>query len=269
MKATAILKYPGAKWRLADWVIQHFPPHKVYCEPYFGSGGVFFNKEPSYIETINDINGDIVNLFKVIRERPGELAAALEFTPWSRDEYKACNEPTSDELERARRTLVRHHQSFGTTNSNKNTWRNSQTYNSPRTAAQWSVLPEVVLQICGRLKMAQIENEDALTLIERYNDGQTLLYLDPPYLQGLRKRGMYKCEMTNSQHVELLELILKSKSKICLSAYDNELYNKYLKGWYTAEKKTTAQMGLSRTEKLYMNYQPDLLALTLNNGANE
>lgn len=261
MKATAILKYPGAKWRLADWVIQHLPPHKVYCEPFFGSGGVFFNKEPSYIETINDLNGDIVNLFKVIRERPEELAAALEFTPWARDEYRACNEPTTDELERARRTLVRHHQSFGTTNNDKNTWRNSQTYNSPRTAAQWNALPEVVMQICGRLKMAQIENVDALTLIERYNDEQTLLYLDPPYLQSTRRRDMYKCEMTEKQHIELLELVKKSKSKICLSAYDNELYNNYLKNWFTAEKKTTAQMGLSRTEKLYMNYQPDLLAL--------
>ena len=124
-----------------------------------------------------------------------------------------------------------------------------------------SELPETVYKICGRLKQAQIENTDALTLIERYDDSDTLMYLDPPYLQSLRKRNMYKYEMTESQHIELLELIKKSKSKICLSAYDSELYNAYLKDWYTSEKPTTAQMGKHRTEKLYMNYPPNLLSL--------
>lgn len=257
----AILKYPGGKWRIAEWIISHFPPHKVYCEPFFGSGAVFFKKEPAAIETINDISGDIVNLFKVCREHPRELAAALELTPWAREEYVNCHDIAGDEIERARRLLVRHHQSFGTTNSNLNTWRHSQTYNSPRCPAQWSELPGTVMQICGRLKEAQIENIDALTLIERYDDPQTLLYLDPPYIQELRKRGMYKYEMTDEGHVKLLELIKKSKSKICLSAYDSDLYNSELKDWYTAEKQTTAQMGKSRTEKLYMNYAPDLLAL--------
>lgn len=257
---TALLKYPGGKWRIADWIISHFPPHKVYLEPFFGGGGVFFRKEPSYLETINDISGDIVNLFRVCRERPEDLARALEFTPWSRDEYRNCYEIEGDEIERARRTLVRHHQSFGTTNSNLNTWRNSQTYNSPRCAAQWNQLPETVLKICNRLKEAQIENTDALTLIERYNNSDTLIYLDPPYLQSLRKRNMYKYEMTEKQHIELLELIRTSSSNICLSAYDSELYNEYLKDWYTAEKKTTAQMGKHRTEKLYMNYPPNLLS---------
>lgn len=260
--STSILKYPGGKSRIADWVISHFPAHRVYVEPFFGSGGVFFNKQPSYIETLNDINGDIVNLFKVIRERPAELAAALEFTPYSRAEYVDCYAMCEgDEVERARRVLVRHHQSFGTTNQNKYTWWHGRTSTSPKTAAQWSKLPGVVYEICGRLKDAQIECTDALTLIKAYNSAETLLYLDPPYLQSLRKHNMYAYEMTERQHVELLETIIKSKSKVCLSAYDSALYNEYLKGWYIAEKRTTAQMGLQRTEKLYMNYAPDLLAL--------
>lgn len=262
----AIIKYPGGKWRIAEWIISHFPPHKVYCEPFFGSGAVFFKKPPALIETINDLNGDVVNLFKVCRERPEELAAALEFTPWSREEYINCYAIEGDEVERARRFLVRHHQSFGTTNSNLNTWRNSQTYRSPRTVAQWNSLPEIIMQTCTRLKEAQIENKEAFTLIERYDDPNTLLYLDPPYLPELRKRGMYKCEMTSEQHKQLLELISKSKSKICLSAYDSELYNEKLKGWYTDEKPTIAQMGKHRIEKLYMNYAPDLLALSKEQG---
>lgn len=257
---TNVLKYLGGKWRIADWIIQRLPPHKVYCEPYFGSGGVFFNKQPAQIETINDINGDIVNLFRVIRERPAELARVLEMTPFSREEYTSCHYIEGDEVERARRLLVRHHQSYGTTNSNLNSWRNVQVSNGPCVTAQWNKLPEMVLKVCGRLKQTQIENVDALTLIERYNAPETLLYLDPPYLQSLRKRNMYKFEMTDKQHIELLELIKQSKSKVCLSAYDNELYNTYLKDWYTAEIKTIAQAGKHRVEKIYMNYQPDLLS---------
>ena len=258
---TQLLKYPGGKWRIADWIISHFPAHKVYLEPFFGGGGVFFNKRPSYIETINDISGDIVNLFRVCRERPAELAAALAFTPWAREEYRNCYKIEGNDVERARRIVVRHCQSYGTTNSNLNTWKISYSVNSPRCPQSWAALPQSVFEVCDRLKKAQIENTDALTLVKAYNSPDTLIYLDPPYLQNLRKRNMYKYEMTDMQHVELLQLITQSKSKICLSAYDNELYNEILKGWYTAEKKTTAQNGLPRTEKLYMNYQPDLFGL--------
>ena len=113
-------KYPGGKWRISKWIISHFPKHKVYVEPYFGSGAVFFNKEPSYIETINDVDGNIVNLFKVCRESPDKLAQLIELTPFSREEFEECYEiAVDDPVERARRTLVRFHQSFGTTNSTK------------------------------------------------------------------------------------------------------------------------------------------------------
>ena len=125
----AILKYPGAKWRVADWIISCFPEHKVYCEPFFGSGAVFFKKKPSYIETINDRDGNIVNLFEVCREFPEELSAAINMTPFAREEFLNCYEMNvTDPIERARRTLVRFHQSFGTSNSSKNSWRNVQTY---------------------------------------------------------------------------------------------------------------------------------------------
>ena len=102
-----ILKYPGAKWRLAKWIIEQMPPYKVYLEPYFGSGAILFNKEPKGIETVNDIDGNVVNLFKVIREKPLELARLIELTPWARDEYLQSYEKTGDSLEDARRFLVR------------------------------------------------------------------------------------------------------------------------------------------------------------------
>lgn len=253
---TSLLKYPGGKWRIADWIISYFPEHKVYCEPFFGSGAVFFNKQPCYIETINDMNGDIVNLFRVCRDYPEELAKAINLTPFARDEFISCNTPSDNPIEQARRTIVRYHQSFGTSNSSKNSWRNVQTYGGPRCATMWNYLPDAVVECCERLKDAQIENIDALTLIERYNNKDTLIYLDPPYLRSLRKSNMYKCEMSDEQHIEMLRLIKKSKSKIILSGYDNDLYNSELFNWVTAEKETTAQMGLHRTEKLWMNFQP-------------
>lgn len=250
----AILKYPGAKWRIADWVISHFPPHKVYLEPFFGSGAVFFRKEPAYIETVNDINGEIINLFRVCRESPEELAMAINLTPFSRDEFNYCYSKVDNPVEQARRTLVRYHQSFGTSNSSKNSWRNVQTYGGPRCATMWNDLPEIIVSCCERLKNAQIENTDAITLISRYNDERTLIYCDPPYLRSLRKRNIYKDEMDDFKHEELLREIIKSKSMVVISGYDNELYNEYLNGWKTDSISTTAQMGLPRTEKIWTNF---------------
>ena len=251
----AILKYPGGKWRIADWIIDYLPQHRVYCEPFFGSGAIFFNKQPSYIETINDLDENIVNLFEVCRMYPQELATAINLTPFSRDEFKNCYEmEVDDPVERARRTLVRYHQSFGTSNSTKNSWKNTQTAGGPRCATMWNYLPDTIIECCERLKNAQIENIDAIELIKRYDDKDTLIYCDPPYLQSLRKRNMYAVEMSDEKHIELLEALMKSKSMIILSGYDNELYNCELKGWNTAEKTTTAQMGLHRKEKLWMNF---------------
>lgn len=250
----AVLKYPGAKWRISEWIISHFPDHKVYCEPFFGSGAVFFNKPQTYIETINDVDGNIVNLFKVCRDTPEELARLIELTPFSREEFEDCYEKSDNPIEQARRTLVRYHQSFGTCNSSKRSWRNVQTYGGPRTATMWNYLPGRIAEVCERLKETQIENIDAIDLIKRYNDENTLIYCAPPYLQSLRKKNMYAHEMTDEQHIKLLEVLKESKSKIVLSGYDNSLYNETLIGWNTDEKKTTAQKGKHWVEKLWYNF---------------
>ena len=252
----SLLKYPGSKWKIAEWIIGLFPEHKVYCEPFFGSGAVFFNKKPCYIETINDVDGNIVNLFKMCREHPEELSRAINLTPFSREEFVSCYDMSVDDpIERARRTVVRYHQSFGTSNSSKKSWRNVQTYGGPRCATMWNDLPETVISCCERLKCAQIECIDAIELIKRYNSSDTLIYCDPPYLQDLRKRNMYAHEFTEEQHKELLSVLLQSKSKVILSGYDSKLYNNTLKDWNTAEIETIAQMGLHRTEKIWFNFE--------------
>ncbi|WP_021880604.1 DNA adenine methylase [Paenibacillus sp. P22] len=112
MSVPRILHYPGSKWSMADWIISHMPEHSTYLEPFFGSGAVLFNKEPAVLETVNDLDGDVVNLFRVVRERPEELAHALRWTPYARSEYLAAHEAVVDEIDQARRFLVRCWQSI-------------------------------------------------------------------------------------------------------------------------------------------------------------
>ena len=133
-----VLKYAGAKWRLADWIGGLLPPHEIYLEPFFGSGAVFFRKAPARLETINDIDGNVVNLFRVLREQTEQLAALVELTPWARDEYYASYEKSGNDLEDARRFLVRCWQAFGTMTAARTGWRHSATGRSPVMPQQWN-----------------------------------------------------------------------------------------------------------------------------------
>lgn len=116
----AVLKYPGAKNRIADWICSYIPPHDVYLEPFAGSLAVLFNKPRCHIETVNDLDGEIVNFFRALRDYPEELKEKIDWTPFAREEYKVAFEPTEDAIERARRYCVRCWQGFG----------NSQLYNN-------------------------------------------------------------------------------------------------------------------------------------------
>lgn len=250
-----LLKYPGAKNRLAPWIVSHIPPHKVYCEPFLGSGAVFLNKEPAYNEILNDLDDDIYNFFKVIREHHKELCRLIEATPYSRTEYSNTfnDEPVSD-LERARRFAVKCWQGIGNSNKYKSGYRRSIGDTSPNPSKPWARLPETIQLAAERLKNAQIEHKDALELISDLKGENTFIYIDPPYLQDTRKKYLYNHEMTDEQHVKLLQIVKESDCKIMISAYENELYNEQLKGWRKEHKSTTAECSRRRIETLYMNY---------------
>ncbi len=255
----AVLKYPGAKNRLANWICEYIPKHMVYLEPFFGSGAVLFNKSRSHIETVNDLHGEVVNYFKILRDEPDALKEYIELTPYSREEYdNSYIENTSDtELERARKFCIRCWQGFGCANLYHNGWKSGQQQNSPNPAAAWSILPETLLMAAKRLNGVQIENLPAVELIRRYDTKDVFIYADPPYLHGTRKNYLYKHEMENAEHVELLEILAGHPGKVLLSGYDNDLYNSYLSGWKKVQKKTQAEAGLPRTETLWMNYKTD------------
>jgi DNA adenine methylase len=251
-----VLKYPGAKNRLAKWICEYIPDHDVYLEPFFGSGAVLFNKTPAKIETINDLDCNVVNYFKVIRNNGSEFMRRLELTPYGRDEYKSCfaEDPQDDDIEKARKFAVRCWQGFGCSNRYMNGFRSSQQRNSPMTTKAWDEFPETIRISIERLKQVQIENLDARELIRRYDTGDVFIYADPPYLHGTRKNYLYNHEMSNEQHIELLTLLVNHPGKVLLSGYENDLYNSVLTGWRKVMKNTQAEFGLKRTEVLWMNY---------------
>lgn len=249
-----VLKYPGSKTRIANWICRYIPPHEVYLELFFGGGAVFFNKEPARIETINDLSGEVVNYFKVLREHPDEFIEMIKLTPYSRDEYNSAFELTEDPIEKARRFAVRCCQGFGCSNKYKNGFRSGIGKLSPFPPKFWNQFPDVLRKASERLKNAQIENQDALRLIERYDKEEVFIYADPPYLLDTRKGYLYEHEMTDEQHIELLTKLLNFKGKVMISGYDNEIYNSMLDGWHKEQINAVAERSAKRTETIWMNY---------------
>ncbi len=232
------------------------PEHNVYLEPFFGSGAVLFNKPTAKIETINDIDGNIVNLFKVIREKPQELARVVEFTPYSREEYYQAFELLEQDLtdvERARVFLIRCWMARGGKTSDRTGWRHNIDTATINALPDWNGLPNLVLEATKRLKQVQIENQEATTLIERYNRADCLIYADPPYLLETRTKRHYAHEMKNEQHVELLETLNQHEGYVLLSGYDSDLYNDILKGWTKLTKMATTEGAVSKQEVLWLN----------------
>ena len=256
-----VLKYPGAKNRIAGRICGHMPRHKVYLEPYAGSLAVLFNKTRSHIETVNDRDEEICNYFRVLRDRKEDLTRLIKMTPYSRTEYVMAYERTDDEVERARRFCVRCWMGFGCGNLYMNGFKAGQQTNSPNPAKTWSELPQTLYLAAERLKGVQIENLPALELISRYDTPDVFIYADPPYLRGTRKAYLYKHEMEDTEHEQLLEALLKHPGKIMISGYENSMYDTMLKGWRKESIRTQAESGLKRTEVIWMNYQEDQMSI--------
>lgn len=249
-----VLRYPGSKWRLARWIVSHFPPHTVYLEPFFGSGAVFFTKPPSKVETINDLDGRVVNLFRVIRERPEALAALVEMTPWAREEYYVSYDLTGDPLEDARRFLVRCWQAQAARIASRTGWRHD-VQGSPGVPAAllWAQLPKRILAVADRLKYAQIEQQPALELVPRYAYPQVLIYADPPYPMSTRTGRLYACEMSDEEHSALLDVLDAHPGPVVLSGYACELYDSRLRHWTRTTRRALAEKGNIAEEVLWLN----------------
>ena len=253
----ALLNYPGAKWRLADRIVALMPLHKSYLEPFFGSGAVLFTKQPSPIETVNDIDGEIVNFFRVLREQPEALAAMVGNTPYARDVYEdACARLALSPLDRAYRFYVRNRMAWGFKTCTKTGFKIDV---AGREAAycvhNWNAAPGLLRECAERLKQVQVENRPALDIISRFNSPDVLIYADPPYLPGTRGGKQYRHEMTDADHGALLEVLKTHKGSVILSGYDSQLYRESLPGWNTVRWKTYTQSAKQREEVVWFNFE--------------
>lgn len=258
----SVFNYPGSKWSLASWIVGHFPKHHSYLEPFLGSGAVLFTKGRSPIETANDLDGDVVNLFDWIRRDPERLARAIYWTPYAREVYDRAwaNQYTeTDSFQRAVDFYVRMMMGHGfRTTGERVGWKNDvQGREKAYAARYWGEVPEVIFAAAARLRGVQIENRPSADLISRFNFPNVLVYADPPYLLGTRHGKQYRCEMTDTDHRDLLDVLKAHKGPVVLSGYESTLYDDALRGWYKDDAMALTQTSAKRREILWMNFEPD------------
>jgi DNA adenine methylase len=255
----AIFKYPGSKWSIAKWIIGFFPDHHSYLEPFFGSGAVLFNKPRSNIETVNDLDGNVVNLFEWIRKDPERLAHEIYYTPYARQIYEeAFTAIPEGSFERAINFYIRLNMGHGfRTNGEKVGWKiDIQGRERAYAAQDWCHLPEKIMQAAERLRGVQIEYRPAVDVIERFNHPNVLVYNDPPYVLGTRHGKQYRCELDDKGQNDLLDVLLAHKGPVVISGYDNNLYNDRLKNWHREETFCYSQVCSKKREVIWMNCEP-------------
>ncbi|MDG9701709.1 DNA adenine methylase [Streptomyces sp. DH37] len=251
--------YFGSKQRIAPWIVSLLPAHEHYVEPYAGSLSVLLAKRPSRMETVNDLDGDLMTFWRVLRDRPADLIRVCALTPHSRAEQAAAYEPTTDELETARRVWCRLAQ--GRAGTLRNTgWRH---YIAP--AGSSTSMPgymdgyvDRMAAAAERLHAVSLESLPALTLIGKYGGcPEVLLYVDPPYLGSTRPHSNYRVEMKGeAEHRELADALADCRAAVVLSGYDSPLYAELYAGWRRYEQQTmtgNAQTAKGRTEVLWSN----------------
>jgi len=261
----------GGKKALTRWLLRSFPPHEKYVEPFGGAAHVLLRKEPTCPEIYNDLDGRVVNLFRVARdpEMCARLVQILDLTPFSRAEFEAAvrAEPTEDLVEMARRFMVINRMAFGgkgpSTKISESSFAVSTRARRERMAdsvAKFRTGVDRLEPVCERLRRVVIECRPADRIIRDHDDIDTLFYVDPPYLPETRSGGRteaYAHEMTFEEHAALLDLLLTVKGKVVLSGYPAPLYDEKLASWRREEIGVTAQMnnsGGKRTEVIWCNF---------------
>ncbi len=250
------LRYHGGKWMLAPWIIQHFPAHRVYVEAFGGAMSVLLRKPRSYGEVYNELDGEIVNLFRVARDRGDELRQALALTPFARDEFLQSYETAPDPVEQARRTVARSFMGFGSpaASGRKTGFRSNSNRSGTTPAHDWANLPACFEAICARLAGVVIENKEAISVMEQQDNHETLHYVDPPYVHDTRHLDKgYRFELTDGQHEELADALHDLSGMVVLSGYPGVLYDELYGDWERRERPAHADGAQPRTEALWLN----------------
>ena len=248
-----VLRYHGGKFRLSPWIRSFFPPHQCYVEPFGGAGSVLLTKEPSYAEVYNDLDGDVVNFFRVLRDEQlrAKLCQVMALTPFSREEFERAYDWTDDPVERARRLAIKAGMGYGSSGGTKtNTgFRIDSGRKWSTDFAQWQTYPDEAIAAVGeRLRGV---------------GPKTLHYVDPPYVLETRSQATvsvgsryYRHEMTDWQHMDLLACLKNLQGMVVLSGFHSEMYARSLLDW---DQHTTRSRGNARrggkinTEYLWLN----------------
>lgn len=260
------LRLHGGKYLLAPWICSLLPPHKIYVEPFGGAASVLLRKPRSYSEIYNDLDGEVVNLFRVLRsEDAAKLVEALRLTPYARDEFELAYALAEEPLELARRLIVRSFMGFGSDGHNRlvrTGFRANANRSGTTPAHDWRNYPPALETIIERLTGVVIENRPAIKVMAQHDAPHTLHYVDPPYMPGTRsaktrayggKYHAYTHEMVEADHVELLQFLTAASGMVVLSGYHTALYDDALTGWQRHEREALADGARPRTEVLWLN----------------
>jgi len=263
MSTRPALRYHGAKFRLAEWCMQFFPAHRIYTEAFGGAAGVLLRKPRAYAEVYNDLDGDVVNFFRVLRDpaHRAQLVQACALTPYARDEFDQAWEPTDDPIERARRTAVRAQMGFGSAGATKGSTGLRTDTKRKHTTAQmdWLSYPDAIAAAGQRFAGVLIENRPAIDVLQQHDTPETLHFVDPPYMhetRELRSRSGYRHELSDDDHEDLLQAVLELEGFVVLCGYDSDLYNTWLDGWekHSTDARISAGRGTAmRQEVVWLN----------------
>ncbi len=259
MKRSAF-RYTGGKWILAPSIIRHFPAHLVYIEPFGGSGSVLLRKSRSEAEIYNDLDGDVVNFFIILRERENELIRALTLTPFAESEHRLAREPADDPLERARRFYIRAQMGIaGPTAKWKSGFRRQKRVRykgrKAKPAARSFSEIEHLHAVAGRFRGVTIESMPTLKLMQLYDSDQALFYLDPPYVSETRGRwasASYRHEMSDEDHIEFLAAVRDLRGHVVISGYRHPIYDEGLADWQRVDREARVNGAGSAVESLWL-----------------
>lgn len=258
-----LLRWHGGKWLLAPWIIAHLPAHRVYVEPFGGAASVLLRKPRAYAEIYNDLDSELVNLFRVLRgPRAGELVEQLRLTPFARAEFVGAYQPSDDPVECARRMIVRAFMGFGSTGAmgRSTGFRAASNRSGTTPAHDWANHAEVLDLTIARLSGVVIEQLDARAVMARHDAPDALHYVDPPYVHETRSGGnphcskhKYRHELSNGAHEDLLSVLRDLAGMVVLSGYPHPLYDQALDGWRRVERAALADGARERVEVLWIN----------------
>lgn len=254
------LRYYGGKWNLAPWIISHFPPHKNYVEPCGGAASVLLQKPRSPLETYNDLDGNVVNFFRVLRDRPEELIRKIRLTPFSRFEFdkSLCELDGIDQLERARMFWCRVSFAINAGSSGNHAGMRFTTQDRPKAGEvlQRDLIGKSLSAISARLMLVQIESRSFDYVIPTYDNDNTLIYFDPPYVTESRNTpDVYQFEWTDDQHIEAASLLRSCAGYVVVSGYACPLYTELYEahGWQRVDKEAQTNSGGKRIESLWLS----------------